>query len=125
MQTVNNQTQLNEELHQFNGTEDYYRHLTGYLYTDGVQFLAEKYGTHWLIGEILIANQPPLDEEFQVWKLERVFSDQEEPTDAFKLTCEDGNKNPVYTKEIPFSDFSANRVELWFTNGVLYLPSEH
>ena len=125
MQTVNNQIRLNEQLQHFNGTEQYYRHLTGYLYTDGVQYLAETYGTHWLIGEILIANQPPLDEEFQVWKLQRVFSDQEEPTDAFKLICEDGNDNIVYSKEIPFSDFSADSVELWFANGVLYLPSEH
>ena len=125
MQTVNNQSKLNDQLHHFNGTEQYYRHLTGYLYTDGVQYIAETYVTHWLIAEILIANQPPLEEEFQVWKLERVFNNQEEPTDAFKLTCEDGNENPIYSKEIPFSDFSADSVELWFTNGVLYLPSEH
>lgn len=120
MQTTNNQMQLNAHLNQFSGTEQYYRHLTGYLYTDGVQFLANEYGTHWLITEILVANHPPLKEEFQVWKLERVFN-----SDAFKLRCEDGNKNCVYTKEIPFSDFSADKVELWFTNGVLYLPSEH
>ncbi|MES2329694.1 MAG: hypothetical protein V4539_08835 [Bacteroidota bacterium] len=120
MQTVNNQAQLNKQLQEFTGTEQYYRHLTGYLFTDGVHFLAQEYGTFWLIDEILIANQPPLDEEFQVWKLQRVFN-----TDTFKLICEDGNKNCVYTKEIPFSDFSADKVELWFANNVLYLPSEH
>jgi hypothetical protein len=121
----NIQGQLNEALQQFTGTEKYYRHLTGYLYTDGVQFLAETYGTHWLIAEILIANQPAIDEEFQVWKLNRVLSEGGEPTDAFKLTCEDGNYNVIYSKEIPFSDFAADNVELWFANNVLYLPSEH
>lgn len=119
------QGQLNEALQQFNGTEVYYCHITGYLYTSGVQFLAGTYETYWLIDEILIANQPRMEEEFQVWKLSRVFTEAGEPTDAFKLVCEDGNYNVVYSKHIEFSDFGANSVELWFANNILYLPSEH
>ncbi len=125
MKTTNNQTELNAQLNMFSGTQQYYRHLSGYHYTDGVHFLAKEYATYWLITEILVANHPVQVDEFQVWKLERVYRNPEEPTDAFTLICEDGEKNILLTKEIPYSNFSADSVELWFTNGILYLPSEH
>ena len=32
---------LEEGLSQFYGTENYYKHLSGKLYTDGVQYLAK------------------------------------------------------------------------------------
>ena len=41
------------------------------------------------------------------------------------LTCGDGNDNTVYTKEIPFTDFPADEITLWFANNTIYLPSEH
>ena len=115
---------INNELQQFTGTEKYYRHLTGYNCTDGVHYLATKYECHWLLTEILIANHPEMLAEFQVWKLTHIFKD-DQPTSAFLLTCEDGDKNIIYRKQIPFSDFPGDIVELWFCNNVLYLPSEH
>ena len=115
---------INNELSQFTGTEQYYRHLAGYCYTDGVQYLAEKFSCHWLITEIMIANYPKMFAEFQVWKLTRVFK-EDLPTNAFTLSCEDGDKEPLYLKQIPFSDFSGDSIEIWFCNDVLYLPSEH
>lgn len=118
-----NQIKLEEQLCGFTGTEQYYRHLSGLVYTDGVQFLAETYSTYWLLDLILFANQPKEIDEFQVWKLERVY--KSEPTDGFTLVCEDGNKEILMTRDIPFSDFTCDSVTLWFANGVLYLPSEH
>jgi hypothetical protein len=58
-------------------------------------------------------------EDFQVWKL-AVRSDC-----SATLTCEDGNYNVVHTQELGFCDFPAPEVTLWFSNGVIYLPSEH
>ncbi len=37
------------ELAQFTGTEQYYKHLGGLVYTDGVKYLAEKAGSYWLL----------------------------------------------------------------------------
>jgi hypothetical protein len=114
-----NQAQLDQQLRQFSGTENYYKHMSGKVYSDGVQYLASQYGTYWLLDEILFIVHK-IKEEFQVWKLTR-----KGVSDVFQLTCEDGNKKIVFKKEIPFSDFSANTVELWYANNVLYLPSEH
>lgn len=122
---TSNQIKLDHELTEFTGTEQYYRHLSGLVYTDGVQFLAATYSTYWLLDQIFFANQPKEIEEFQVWRLQRVYKSETEPTDAFTLTCEDGNKEVLLTRDIPFSDFTADTVTLWFANGVLYLPSEH
>ena len=58
-------------------------------------------------------------EEFQAWKL-TVNADS-----SATLVCEDGNYKTVYSKEIPFTDFPAGGVTLWFANDVIYLPSEH
>jgi hypothetical protein len=116
---------VNNQLDMFNGTQQYYLHMSGYMYTDGVKFLADQFHTYWLLNEILFKNRPTAFEEFQVWKLERLFTTDQMPTDQFVLTCEDGDKTPLYTKRIPFSDFDGDSVELWFCNSVLYLPSEH
>ena len=58
-------------------------------------------------------------EELQVWVL-KVKDDR-----TATLTCGDGNNNTVYTKAIPFTDFPADEITLWFANNTIYLPSEH
>ena len=60
------------ELGQFTGTEQRYLHqiARGLLYTDGVQFVAERAGAYWLLDEVALVQrgEPALDgEEFQVW----------------------------------------------------------
>jgi hypothetical protein len=114
----------NDQLQHYNCTEQYYKHLSGYVYTDGARALAQKFNCYWLIDEILLRNLPICIDEFQVWKIYRVFKESQ-PTEAFALFCEDGNAKVLYTKIIPFSDFSEDMAELWFCNNVLYLPSEH
>ena len=34
-------------------------------------------------------------------------------------------RNPVYTQEIPFTDFPLDEVKLYFANNVIHLPSEY
>jgi hypothetical protein len=43
------------DLEQFTGSENWYRHslFRQFLYTDGVQYAAEKGGAYWLIDKIL------------------------------------------------------------------------
>lgn len=118
------QVELDRRLYQFIGTEQYFRHPSGFLFTDGVKYLAEHYGTFWLLDTILF-NQPLEIDDLQVWKLKRTYDDKEQPTDRFILTGEDGNRKIAFTAEIPYSDFPADEVTIWFQNGVLYLPSEH
>ena len=111
------------DLHQFTGTESYYRHslFRKVLYTDGVQFVAEQAGAYWLIDAIAAAQYGESRvqaEEFQVWRL------TVEPTHRGRLTCEDGDYNVVYTQDLDFTTFPLASIELFFENNVLYLPSE-
>jgi hypothetical protein len=112
------------DLAQFTGSEHWYRHGINrkVLFTDGAKFVADQAGAYWLLDEIAIIQ--PHDrgvaaEEFQVWKL-AVNADQ-----TAVLTCEDGNDRVVYTKTIPYTDFPADGITLWFTNNTILLPSEY
>jgi hypothetical protein len=92
------------------------------LFTDGAKYVADAGGAWWLLDEIAIAQhfeKRVASEEFQVWKL-TVNSDR-----TAKLACEDGNNHTVFEKAIPYTDFPADGIELWFENSTIYLPSEH
>jgi hypothetical protein len=41
------------------------------------------------------------------------------------LSCEDGNDNVVYTKQIEYTDFPQEGITLYFTNNTILLPSEY
>lgn len=112
------------DLAEFTGTEKWYRHpiVKNTLYTDGIKYVAERAGAYWLIDEIAF-NQMHLlvkNEEFQVWTLN---------VDLVKstaiLTCDDGNDNIVYTKQIGFTDFPMEEIKIYVTNNVILLPSEY
>jgi hypothetical protein len=113
-----------DDLAQFTGTEQWYRHSINrnVLYTDGAQYVAEQGEAYWLLDEIALIQ--PYDknvaaEEFQVWKL------TVRPEKTASLTCDDGNGNIVFTKEIPFTDFPLETITLYFANNVIHLPSEY
>lgn len=116
-------TNLEHELKQFTGSERFFKNplFRGFVYTEGVQFLAERAGAYWLIDYILsyqhdrkIKEQP-----FQVWVI-RVKDDR-----SATITVEDGNKNPVQRFELEFTDFPLKECSLWFIEGTLLLPSEY
>src|SRR5262249_58391805 len=108
----------------FTASETFYRHGLNprVVYTEGVRYVAEAGGAYWLVDEIALIQ--PYDkrvaaEEFQVWKL------AVRPDTTATLTCEDGNDNVVFTKEIAFTDFPLHEITFWFANNTIYLPSEH
>ena len=111
------------DLRQFTGSEHWYRHpmVRQVLFTDGAKFVADQAGAYWLLDEIAFAQRSEIAvtaEEFQVWKLAVTGS-------KATLTCEDGNDNTVFTKEIALTDFPEPGVTLWFTNNTILLPSEY
>ena len=120
----NKKTLSADDLAQFIGTERRYRHAINrnVLYTEGAQYVAEQGEAYWLLDEIALIQ--PYDknvaaEEFQVWKL------TVRPEKTATLTCDDGNGNIVFTKEIPFTDFPLETITLYFANNVIHLPSEY
>ena len=112
------------DLAQFTGTEQWYRHSINrsILYSEGAQHVAEHGGAYWLLDEIALIqpyDQNVAAEEFQVWTL------NVQPDQTATLTCDDGNGNVVFTKQIPYTDFPLDTVKLYFANDVIHLPSEY
>lgn len=82
--------------------------------------MAKEGGAFWLVDKILLTTRAKKNlQEFGAWKLEV----KEDKTAV--LVCEDGNYNQLYCEQIEWTDFPLKRIELWFENGVLILPSEH
>lgn len=120
-----NAKNANDLLNQFTGTEQYYKHLHDFLYTDGIQYLASKFECYWLLAEIGNLNKTEQilirNTGFQVWTLQRISPDSE----AFTIKVDDGNKNLLFQKEITYSDFKYDLATLWMVDNVLLLPSEY
>lgn len=64
------------DLQRFNGSYTFYRHFTGMVYTEGVKYLADEGGAHWLIDAIASYQRDrklkalPWWPEFQLWYLD-------------------------------------------------------
>jgi hypothetical protein len=111
------------ELRQFTGSEQWYRHglNRNVLFTEGAKYVADAGNAYWLLDNIALWQRVErmAAVEFQVWKL-TVHPDQ-----TATLTCEDGNDNMIYTQQLEFTDFPLDEITLWYSNNVIYLPSEH
>ena len=121
---TNTATLSEAQLRQFTGSENWYRHgiNRSVLFTDGAKYVADQGGAYWLLDIIAIAQQHDKRvsaEEFQVWRL------NVRPDKTASLTCDDGNKNVVFSKEIPYTDFPLETITLYFANNVIHLPSEY
>ena len=119
MPTVN---EVLPDLGQFTGAETWYQHplMRRVTYTEGVKYVADTTGAHWLIDKIA-ANQldPEISVElFQVWKL-TVDGTRGE------VTCEDGNGKVIHREVIDYTDFPEPGITLWYTDHVILLPSEY
>lgn len=112
------------DLVQFTGTGHWYRHGLDrrFLYTDGVQHVAEAGGAYWLLDEIVLAQHhvPAVSaERFQTWRL------TVRPDHTARLECGDGNGGTVFSKEIAYTDFPLVCLELYLTNSTILLPGEY
>ena len=113
------------DLSQFTGTSQWYTHPLGLLYTDGVLYLAERGGAHWLLDAIASWQLDPrvrddrMLQQIQFWKL------TVNPDRSAVLICERDSDDVAVTQEIPFTDFPLESVTIYCQGGVLLLPSEY
>lgn len=112
------------DLMQFIGTECYYRHplFSRYVYTDGVQYVAETGGAYWLIEAVFSWQTEPKvkNQEFQLWVLT-----VDEATQSAVLTASNGNRKQMVRQEIEFTDFPLPEIKLYLHHNVLMLTSEY
>jgi hypothetical protein len=112
----------NDQLSAFTGTTQWFKHpLFEKLYTDGVKYMAEKFEAYWLI-DLVFSHQltsKVRNEQFQTWVLKRIEGN------SFIAIATDGNDNIIAIQHIPFSDFDADELTLYYVDNVLLLPSEY
>ena len=126
-----NSQSLEAGLAQFTGTENYTRHalMRDLLMTDGVVFLADNAGAHWLtdiVGSHLMTNKTLRGEEFQCWTLEKTGT-------AARVFATDGNDTTIVSQDIEYTDFPLAEIKLFCNKAtefgpkawVLMLPSEY
>jgi hypothetical protein len=124
-QDNNEKTLREEDLAQFTGTSQWYKHWSGFLYTEGVRYLAERGCAYWLVDVIAfsqfhpIVRKDPMLQKIQFWKL-IVNEDC-----SARLICERDEGDVVIIEEIPFTDFPLRQVRVYCQQGVLLLPSEY
>jgi len=108
------------DLDNFIGTENYYKHFTGLLYTDGIHYLATEGKCFWLI-DLIASYQGKLKNiPFQLWSIQ-VFEDK-----SAVITCKEDTGQPDLVKqEIPFTDFPLKSFECYHIDGILLLKSEY
>ena len=106
------------------GSDSFYKHFLGLTYTDGIAFVAETCGAHWLI-DIVASYQPKLRrEEFQVWRLRHMDSGAW-AIECFPDTPSEGNR--LVYQRIESSDFpeELSPFMCWVEHGTMLLPREH
>lgn len=122
------------DLDQFTGTEQWYRHglVRWFLYTDGVQYMAEHGGAYWLIDAIASHQIDPKIkrsqrlQEFQLWTLK-----VNPQNHSAVLVCQaDSGEKAVVTQEIEYTDFPLDEIKFYVEpmgdgKFCLLLPSEH
>ena len=124
-----------ESLHHFSGDLERYRHPLArrVIYTPGVKFVAEHGDAYWLIDELAFTitggefqragRSNPRILEMHFWRL------YVKDNTAVLTARSDSDVEPFYSKEIPFTDFPLDRIDIWAAldgeHWTLYLPSEH
>ena len=118
-----------DELQQFYGSENFYRHFSKNLvYTDGINFLAERADCYWLIDEIAFALPKLLKKQIS-WFYTVDFKVSKRKSARIIFT--DGNEIRILQKRIRLTDFPlvGERITLFLAEGAfgycLMLSSEY
>ncbi len=120
---------LAEQLAHFTGSATFTRHglVRSLLLTEGVAFLTDQAGAHWLMDAIASwqSDARARAEPFQAWSLV-----VDAATRSAVLTMTDGNSpRRIIRQEIDWTDFVLEEIALWCIaegdHRVLMLPSEY
>ena len=108
---------LEHDLKRFTGTSNYYKHITGLHYTDGIQYLANHGECYWLIdaiGSYFHITQPLS----VVW----ILTVENNKGKLVGTNFED--QSEVITQDFTYTDFPLRNIKLLQKDGILFLPSE-
>jgi hypothetical protein len=106
----------------YNGTNEWHKHLFGFVYTDGARDVAEEGEAYWFL-DLIVSHAVELHKKgnnFLVFKLQL-----DEEGNGAMVTIEDGNENKLGEQKIEYTDFPAMSQTLWCINGTILLPEEY
>jgi len=101
-------TQLQQQLAQFTGTENYYQILPMFVVTDGVKYLMDTADCYWLaqLYGLHLVGIDFNDNAFTVLKLKRTGQGAE-------VSIEDGNGGVLVKQKIDYTDLLLDSVTLY------------
>tara|TARA_R100001443_G_scaffold23074_1_gene35248 strand:+ start:1269 stop:1643 length:375 start_codon:yes stop_codon:yes gene_type:complete len=120
-------SELRSDLAQHYGSESFFKihpicNPTNSSYTEGVKAFEKKAGTRWFLdivfSELVTANTTKNEDFLSI--LLRVDSGG-----RALITVTDGNDKKLYKREVEWCDCPQGDWPFFFSNKVLYLPSEH
>jgi hypothetical protein len=109
----------------FTGSETMYQHTINrnVIYTEGVRHFAQNagHGAYWLLD--IMATEPKILRQQREFALVKLVA----KNGKAKLTVDDGNdgSEPVYKKNISFTDCPDGEWKFYFIEGTILLPSEY
>lgn len=108
----------------FNGTDQYWKHLFGLKYTDGVKAHAEIAQAYWVLDtiaswQIQVKENHDKHGGWMVWKLDV------QNGGAVLTARADDDSDPFVKQEIEFTDHPAGVWEFWQEGDVVLIPEEH
>ena len=118
-----NTHELQNNVSQFTGTENYYRVMPRLVITDGVRYLANQANSYWLVSLIYShLTTQPICSEFVVARLTVIGKTAD-------LVLDDGNDQIIAKQAIEYTDFPLGEVTIYCSyqgkTWVLLLPSEY
>jgi hypothetical protein len=123
MSQVMNTHELENNLSQFTGTQNYYRVMPRLVITDGVRYLVNQANSYWLVSTIyshLVTRSVYSD--FVVAQL--TVSGK-----TADVVLDDGNDQIIAKQAIEYTDFPLDEISIYCSyqekNWVLLLPSEY
>jgi len=116
---MNAQKIKNDLLH-FNGTNQYFKNplFPSINYTDGIVYVRKFCQANWLIIDILVGITELKKPDFLNITL------KVNPNGTAQLFFDDGNDNILKIQDYPLTDFPLEKINFFYENDVLYLPSE-
>lgn len=110
---------LERELHEFYGTDGYYRisPVVSTVCTQGVKYFIEKGEAHWAILDIALRCKT-LNQPFVT-----VVIKSENGKATF--TYDDGNDNVLSTQHYKYTDLEEGKYKFYVIDDVVLLPSEY
>ena len=118
-----NRAELESQLPHFTGSDEFHKHSTGLVFTDGVKFIADHAGAYWLIDLIASwqkrARKDRMLRDFQIWELRVDLKARTADAICFR----DAN-DEAFRQAIPLTDFPLPSITLYLESDVLCLPTE-